>query len=244
LHNLGEKIMKKIVRATLVLALLCAAMSTAMFASDNAYLYLVQGIPGYDYSTSTDPQFPVDVLLNDEICYEHGLAFGILTPGPLTLAAGSYDVKVSVANSTAPCTNSPLVDSTVTLDAGKDVSAVFALSDTGTPTLTTFTNSFYGVPANYGRILFAHAADASALEVVLQNTTTHTSYTYSVNSGALLNATFPAGNYTIEVNQGTTTLVSSTPLDLYSQSVTMLFAVGEANNNTLTLAIKTVRNVI
>ncbi len=107
--------MKKCIRATFVLALLCAALSTAMLASDNAYLYLVQGIPGRDYSNSTDPQFPVDVLINDEICYEHGLAFGAIA-GPLTLAPGSYDVKVSVANSLAPCSNTPLVDSTVTLE--------------------------------------------------------------------------------------------------------------------------------
>jgi hypothetical protein len=236
--------MKKTIRTTLVLALLCAAMSTAMLASDNAYLYLVQGIPGRDYSSTTDPQFPIDVLLNDEVCYEHGLAFGIVTAGPLTLAAGTYDVKVSVANSTAPCTNSPLVDSTITLVSGKNYSAVFELSNTGTPTLTTYANSLSNETANYGRILFAHAADASALTVTLQNTTTQKTYTYSVNPGALLNESLPDGNYTIVVTEGTTTVIPSTALDLSSQSVTLLFAVGEASNNTVNLVTKTIKNVI
>jgi hypothetical protein len=153
-------------------------------------------------------------------------------------------VKVSVANSTAPCTNSPLVDSTITLVSGKNYSAVFELSNTGTPTLTTYANSLSNETANYGRILFAHAADASALTVTLQNTTTQKTYTYSVNPGALLNESLPDGNYTIVVTEGTTTVIPSTALDLSSQSVTLLFAVGEASNNTVNLVTKTIKNVI
>jgi hypothetical protein len=235
--------MKNCVRLTLALALLSVAMSTAMLASDNAYIYLVNGIPGHDYSSATDPQFPVDVLLNDETCYEHGLTFGTIA-GPLTFVPGTYDVKVSVANSLAPCSNAPLLDSSVTLDSGENISAAVALSRTGTLTLSTFTNKFSSVTAGKGRILFAQAADAPAVQVILQNTSTMKLYTYSVNPGALLDEDLPAGNYTIEVNQGTTTLVASTAIDLYSQSVTLLFTVGEASNNTVTLETKTVKDVI
>ncbi len=233
--------MKKCIRATFVLALLCAALSTAMLASDNAYLYLVQGIPGRDYSNSTDPQFPVDVLINDEICYEHGLAFGAIA-GPLTLAPGSYDVKVSVANSLAPCSNTPLVDSTVTLESGKTVSAVLQLSS-GTPALTTYTEDFSSVSANDARILFANSATSPALQVIVQNTSTKKLYVYSVSPGALLDETLPAGHYEVEVNEGTSTLVPSTSVDLYSQAAIMFFAVGEASNNTVDLETKTIRNV-
>jgi hypothetical protein len=235
--------MKNCVRLTTALALLCVAMSTAMLASDNAYMYLVNGIPGRDYSTSTDPQFPIDVLFNDEICYEHGLPFGTIT-GPLTFIPGSYDVKVSLANTLAPCTNSPLVDSTVTADGAQDVLAVVSLSESGTPTLLTFANVFSAVPANTGRVLFVQAADAPAVTVVLTNTTTMKTYTYTANPDALLNESFTPGTYTVQVNQGTTTLVPATTIELYSQSVTMLFAVGEASNNTVNLESKTVRNVI
>jgi hypothetical protein len=235
--------MKSCVRLTTALALLCVAMSTAMLASDNAYMYLVNGIPGRDYSTSTDPQFPIDVLFNDEICYEHGLPFGTIT-GPLTFIPGSYDVKVSLANTLAPCSNSPLVDSTVTADGAQDVLAVVSLSETGTPTLVTFANAFSAVPANTGRVLFVQAADAPAVTVVFTNTTTMKTYTYTANPDALLNESFTPGTYTVQVNQGTTTLVPATTIELYSQSVTMLFAVGEASNNTVNLESKTVRNVI
>lgn len=235
--------MKNCIRLIFALALACAAMSTAALASENAYLYLVQGIPGLDYSSTTDPQFPVDVLINGEVCYAHGLAFGTIE-GPLTLAPGSYDVKISVANSLAPCSESPIVDSSVTLGGGENVSAVFALDSSGTPALETFSNDFAAVPANDARFLFALAADSPAAQVVFQNTTTKKSYTYSASPGTLVKNTLPAGSYTVEVTEGTTTLVSSTPLTLSSQSVTMLFAIGEASNNTVTLETKTVKNVI
>jgi Domain of unknown function (DUF4397) len=231
------------IRLTIALGLLWAAWSTAAFASDNAYLYLIQGVPGRDYSAATDPEFPVDVLINDEVCYEHGLAFGTIS-GPLTLAPGTYDVKVSVANSLAPCTSSPIVASTVTLTSGENVSAVVALGSGGTLTLDTFTNKFTPVAANTGRILFALAAESPAAQVILENTSTKKLYTYSVAAGSLLNVTLPAGTYSVEVNEGTTTIVASTTIELYSQSASMLFAVGEASNDTVTLETKTVRNVI
>jgi hypothetical protein len=235
--------MKNRIRLTLALALLCATMSTAALASENAYLYLVQGVPGLDYSSTTDPEFPIDVLINNEICYVRGLAFGTIN-GPLTLAPGSYDVKVSVANSIAPCSESPIVDSTIALEGGRNVSAVFALDSTGAPALTTFSNSFTAVPSGNARISFALAADSPAVQVILENTTTQKLYTYTANPGTLLNETLPAGNYTVEVNEGTTTLVAATPVSLFSQSVTLLFATGEASNNTVTLETKTIRNVI
>jgi hypothetical protein len=235
--------MKNRIRLTIALALLCAAWSTAALASDTAYLYLVQGVPGRDYSTNTDPEFPVDVLINDEICYEHGLAFGTIS-GPLTLAPGSYDVKVSVANSLAPCSNSPIVDSTVTLNSGENASAVVTLGSGGTLTLDTFTNKFTTVASGSGRILFALAADSPAVQVILENTSTKKLYTYSVNPGSLLDVTLPSDTYSVEVNEGTTTIVPATTIELYSQSAEMLFAVGESSNDTVTLETKTVRNVI
>lgn len=231
------------IRTMIGLAILCAAMSTAALASDNAYMYLVHGVPGLDYATGTDPEFPVDVLINDEVCYVRGLAFGTIS-GPLTLAPGSYDVKVSVANSLAPCSNSPVVDSTVKLESGKNASAVFALDHTGAPALLTFTNNFSAVTPNNARMVFALAADSPAVQVIVENTSTKKLYTYSVNPGSSLSATLPAGVYTVEVNEGTSTLVPSTTIVLDSQSVALLYAVGEASNNTVTLESKTVRDVI
>jgi hypothetical protein len=190
----------------------------------------------------TDPEFPVDVLINDEVCSVHGLSYGAIF-GPLTFVPGTYDIKISVANTLAPCTNSPIVDSSVTLNAARNVSAVLALSG-GTPTLETFTNNFSPVTANNARIQFALAADSPAVQLILQNTSTKKLYTYSVNPKSLLTVTLPAGIYTAEVNEGTTTLVPSTVIGLRLQSVTLMYATGEATNNTVDLETKTVRDVL
>ena len=61
-----------------------------------------------------------DVLINDESCSVRGLAYGAIQ-GPLTFVPGTYDVKISVANSLAPCSNAPIVDSNVTLESGQNV---------------------------------------------------------------------------------------------------------------------------
>ena len=235
--------MKNRIRLVFGLTLLCTTLTTALSASESAYLYLVQGVPGRDNSATTDPQFPVDVLINDETCYVRGLTYGTIQ-GPLTFVPGTYDVKISVANSLAPCRNAPIVDSSVTLDAGQNVSAVFALSSSGAPELTKFTNNFSTVSTNTARIEFALAADSAAVQVTFQNTSTQKTYKYSANPGELLIEILPAGSYTVSVSQGTSTLVPSTALGLSSQSATLLFATGEARNNTVNLQIKTVKDVI
>jgi len=228
------------IRFAFALVLLCAAMSTGALASS---LYLVQGIPGRNYATSTDPAFPLDILLNDEVCYVHGLAFGSIA-GPLTFLPGTYDVKVSIANTLAPCTNSPLIDTTVTIAAESDYSAVLTLNEAGTPTLLTFRNNLSPVAANTARLLFAQAANSPAVQVILQNTATQKLYTHAVKPGALLSVSLPAGIYTVEVKEGTTTLVPSTTVVLNSQSVALLYAVGQASNDTVILETRILRDVI
>ena len=234
--------MKNCIRLILALTLLCPALSTAMLAADNAYLYLLQGIPGRDFSAATDPVFPVDIQIGD-ICYEHGLTYGDIA-GPLTLAPGSYAVAVSVANSLAPCTNTPFTEKTIPLGAGKNVSAVVVLSQTNSPTLLTFTNNFAAVTAGKVRILLAQAVDVPTVQVILENKTTPKTYTYEVKSAALLDVNLPADEYSVQINQGTTTLVSTSLFTLNSQTVLLLYAVGQAGNSTVTLPSRMVRNVV
>jgi hypothetical protein len=232
--------MKNRIRFVFVLALLCAAWSTASFASS---MYVVQGIAGRNFAAATDPAFPVDVLLNDEVCYVHGLPFGSITE-PITFDPGNYNIKVSTANSLAPCTNSPLIDRDVSIEPRTDYSAVIALNGNSKPTLEIFTNNLSPVAANTARLLLAQAAGSPALQVILQNTETKKLYTYSVNAGTLLDVNLPAGAYTIEINQGINTLVPSTKVFLYSQSVMLAYGIGQSSNGTVVLETRQLRDVI
>jgi uncharacterized protein DUF4397 len=232
--------MKNCIRTIFALAILCAALSTASLASS---LYIVQGIPGRDFATLTDPAFPVDILLNDEVCYVHGLAFGSIS-GPLTFDPGTYNVKVSIANTLAPCSNSPLIDRAVTIEPESGSSAVITLSASGTPIMLTFDNTMTAVAPDVARVVLEQAALSGPLQVTLQNTNTQKAYTYTVNRGGVLDATLPAGPYTIVIKQGSTTLVGATTLGLPSQSTTLLYTMGEAANSTVVLESKTVRDVL
>lgn len=243
LHLYMEKIMKitkACIRFTFALALLCAAMSTTALASS---MYLVQGIAGRNYAAVTDPAFPVDVLFNDENCSQHGLPFGGVV-GPFTFFPGTYNVKISIANTLAPCSNTPLIDSEVTIDARSDISVVATLNDAGAPTLLTFTNTLTPVAANVSRVLFAHATNAPPVQIVLQNLTTAKTYTYTVNPGKLLDVNLPADNYSVAINEGATSLVAPTNVTLFSQSVTLLYGIGQSNNNSVVLETKILRDVI
>jgi Domain of unknown function (DUF4397) len=232
--------MKNCIRTIFVLALLVAALSTASFASS---VYFVQGIAGRNFAAATDPAFPVDILLNDTICYARGVAFGAIT-GPVTFLPGTYAVKISIADSLAPCSNTPLIDTKLTIERESDMSAVMTLDESGTPELLTFNNSLAPVTPNLGRVLFALGANSAAVDVVLENTDTKKTFTFAVKPAGLLDVNLPAGAYTIAVNQGTTQLAGPAPLFLASQSVNLIYAIGQASNNTVVLETRTLRDVI
>jgi hypothetical protein len=85
--------MKLRTRVFVQLVALCFVLAAYGFAADNAYLYIVHGIPGRDIADNLNPGFPVDVLISGT-CLARGLTFGNTT-GPLSFSTGTYDVQVS-----------------------------------------------------------------------------------------------------------------------------------------------------
>ena len=151
--------MKLRTRVCFQLAALCFVLAAYSFAADNAYLYIVHGIPGRDIADNVNPGFPIDVLIDGESCLARGLTFDN-TSGPLSFAAGTYRVQISEDNTLAPCTNPVIIlDSEVTLKSGESVSAVAAISG-GEPTLLLFTDNLSPLPPGYGRFVLAQTADA------------------------------------------------------------------------------------
>jgi hypothetical protein len=70
-------------RVVLQLAALCFVPGVYGMAADNAYLYIVHGVPGRDIADNLNPGFPVDVLINGD-CMVRGLTFSN-TAGPVQL---------------------------------------------------------------------------------------------------------------------------------------------------------------
>jgi hypothetical protein len=230
-------------RVVLLLAALCFVLGVNGFAADNAYLYLVHGIPGRDIADNINPGYPVDVLIDGE-CVVRGLTYDN-TSGPLSFAPGTYSVQISESNSLAACTNATVIDSTVTLSAGASVSAVAALSG-GQPALLTFTDNLTPVTPGNARFVFANSADAPALQVTLtqlfvKNPQTFTA-TAKPNAQAVI--TVPYGTYSVTVAAaGSTTVLASEQETLPNQSATFTYAAGQAANNSVGLVNRTVRDV-
>jgi|CZKY01.1.fsa_nt_gi hypothetical protein len=236
--------MKFRTRVVLQLAALLLALGASAFAANDAYLYIVHGIPGRDIADNLNPGLPVDILVNGKSCLVRGLTFGNTT-GPFTLSAGTYEVQISLANTLAPCTNPAVIDSQVTLASGASVSAVAAISG-GQPTLLDFTDNFSPVAPGKARFVFAQSADAPALQATLtQLFVKHPkSFILTANPGEQDTASVPAGTYLVQVVAvGGTTVLASEQVFVADQSATFTYAAGEAANNSVGLINRTIRDV-
>jgi hypothetical protein len=236
--------MKLRTRVVLQLAALCFALGASGFAADDAYLYIVHGIPGRDIADNLNPGLPVDILVNGKSCLVHGLTFGNTT-GPFTLSAGQYDVQISMANTLAPCTNTPMIDSQVTLTAGANVSAVAALSG-GQPALLDFTDNLSPVTPGKARFVFVNSADAPALQATLTQLYVKNpkTFTLTANPDTQAPSIVPAGTYLVQVvAAGSTTVLASEQIGLADQSATFVYAAGQAANNSVGLINRAIRDV-
>jgi Domain of unknown function (DUF4397) len=235
--------MKLRTRVVLPLAALCFVLGTYGFAADNAYLYIVHGIPGRDIADNLNPGFPVDVLI-DGFCQARGLTFGN-TSGPLSFSAGSYSVQISEANTLAPCTNTPLITSQVVLTSGASVSAAAAISG-GQPTLLQFNDNLSPIAPGNARFTFAAAADSPALQATLTQLFVKHPKTFTImsNPGTEQTVVVPGGTYLVQVvAAGSTTVLASEQIGLAGQSAAFTYAAGEAANNSVGLVNRTVRDV-
>jgi hypothetical protein len=236
--------MKLRTRVVLQLAALCLVLGAYGFAADNAYLYIVHGIPGRDVADNLNPGFPIDVLINGDTCLPRDLAYGS-TSGPFSFPEGTYEVLISEANTLAPCTNPPIITSQVTLTSGASVSAVAALSG-GQPTLLKFKDNLSPVAPGNARFVFAQAADAPALEATLTqvNVAKPKTFTVTTTPGQQNSIHVPAGDYLVQVvATGSTTVLAAETIGLANQSATFTYAAGEAANSSLGLINKIVPGV-
>jgi hypothetical protein len=130
----------------------------------------------------------------------------------------------------------------VSLTSGADLTAVFALGESGGPTLETFGNDFQAVAAGKTRLSVDYAGEGSPIQLVVKRANSNTTLKYTINPGGRQQITLPAGIYTIEATVGGVSLASET-IGLPQRSVTLLFAVGNTANESLTFATRTIRDV-
>lgn len=201
--------------AALVVVGVVAAVSVASVlpaAAADGTVYVVHGIPGvtvdvYVNGTKTLPNFAPGTVA-----------------GPLTLPAGTYEVKIYAAGAD-PNSASPVITQSVDLPSGANASLVAGLDASKTPKLFTFVNDVTSAPAGQGRLAVAHTAAAPAVDVLANGKAAFSNLT----NGNEAKADLPAGTISASVvAAGTTSPVLIGPADVpvMANMLTVVYAVG------------------
>lgn len=131
--------------------------------SSDAAVYVVHGINGSDLGL--DMMLPVDVEVSG-MCVLEGFEFREIA-GPLPLPAGSYDIKVRLADEANPCSGGVAIDAPgVGVTAGLNASIVAHLDADANPTASVFVNDVSRAPG-FARIAAHHTADFGAVDILV-----------------------------------------------------------------------------
>ena len=210
--------------AALCLTPLVAAALPAQAASE-ATVSILHAVPGAT----------VDVYANGKAVLT-GFKPGTLTK-PLTLPAGTYDLKVTAAGAGASGKAIMQADG-VEVPGGANVTVVAHLDASGKPELTPFVNDTSMVPAGKARVTVRHVAAAPAVDVRANGTSVFKNLTNPNQATGVV----PAGTVKADVVLAGTGTVSIGPADLTLKegANTIVYAWGSANDKTLQLAVQTI----
>lgn len=220
----------------------CAAVAfTAHAADTNAYLYIAHAAAGRSISTTTNPEFPVDIALGGH-CIAQGVSFGEIR-GPFTLPAGPYSVRVSVADAVNPCGATPNFSSSVSLGAGTTSMGYIGVNNA---------HQLFGAIFAINLNATGTSGLGSSRAVVVNTTPDNLTATLTQGDSKVgdpnsmpLSASFPAGivtttsvipgEYTLTVfPQGSTTAVTTpSEFDIGGRSVIVLLFSGSTADNTV-----------
>jgi hypothetical protein len=181
------------------------------------------------------PNTPVDVCANGKPLLTN-FQPGTLTD-PQNLPAGSYDLKLTAANS--GCGAAAVLEAKgVNVPAGANITVVAHLSESGAPQLTPYVNDVSAVPAGKARLTVRHDAAAPAVDVRAGRTAVITNLT-NPNEKSLVTG---AGTVSADVVLAGTTTVAIGPADvtLKEGTSTIVHAWGSTKDNNLRLAVQTI----
>lgn len=181
------------------------------------------------------PNTPVDVCANGKALLTN-FQPGTLTD-PQSLPAGSYDLKLTAANS--GCGAAAVLEAKgVNVPSGANITVVAHLSASGAPQLTPYVNDVSAVPAGKARLTVRHDAAAPAVDVRAGGTAVITNLT-NPNEKSLVTG---AGTVSADVVLAGTTTVAIGPADvtLKEGTSTIVYAWGSANDKNLKLAVQTI----
>jgi hypothetical protein len=224
--------------ATIVGAL--ALLSTAS-ASDSASVRVAHGIPGQDLGAN--PALPVDVLVNDSICLLEGFTFGEFA-GPVDLAPGTYNIKISLASSPA-CSGTPVIEGDVPFGAGEDATVIAHLSEAGDPTASKFTNDLSRTGSVKSRLTVHHTAAAPTVDVEVRRPSRfgRTLNIDDFSHGDQASAQAWPGRWKVSISPAGSSdpVFGPAPFNAKPFRTYLIYAVGSVDTGSFTLLVEPVR---
>lgn len=228
--------------ATAAAFFLTAAGPSAVHA--DALAYVVHAIPGDD--VGLDPELPVDVSLNGD-CAIPDFRFGQIV-GPVALPAGSYDIEIAPANAGAPCSEAALISAPgVMLEDDVSYSIVAHLTADGAPTASVFVNDTE-TKRRFATVNVFHTAAAPAVDVSLKRDGPWWLRPIKIRdlaNGESASDQIYEGNYAASiVPAGTRDAVfGPVDLELESETVYLVYAVGSLSSKTFTLLVQVAEDI-
>lgn len=222
--------------AVALASFLTPAASPAVAASGLASVYVIHGIPGRDLGLR--PRLPVDIAVNGA-CALQNFKFRDIA-GPLSLPAGTYNLKISLANRHNPCANPPVINADVPFGAGESATVIAHLSENGTPTASKFINDLSPTTgAGNGRVIARHTAAVPTVDLLVrQNRKSPIIATLrNLSNGQQVSAELPIGRkFLVQfAPAGATEAVASTRIEACAGEVAIYHAVGSLKNRTFTV---------
>jgi hypothetical protein len=212
---------------SLVLAVLVAAVPAVFAAPAGAasggVVYVVQGLPGQT----------VDVRVDGKV-----VARGVAA----TKVVGPFSVPAGQRRITAVAGGKTLVDRQIAVKAGTNQDVVIhrPAAPSAPPVITSYPNKLTAVPKDKAAVRVAHTAAVGPADIRVNGKVLFA----NVANGESLDVVVPAGTYTVEiVPAGANGPVVLGPAKLPVQAgyLTRVFAVGEPNSKTMTVAVATLR---
>ncbi|MFK4804650.1 DUF4397 domain-containing protein [Microbacterium sp. ZW CA_36] len=208
-----------------IVAALSVGIPANAATNSNAVLSVLHGIP----------DTPVDVYVNGALTLDD-FQPGDLA-GPLDLPAGAYEVALTATDATDA--SSPVLGPvTLTLESGKNYTAVAHLNESGSPTVTPFVNDTSPTAAGEGRLTVRHVAAAPAVDVLAGGTAVIEGLANPDEASLNL----PAGTIEASVAAAGTTdpVLGPAPVDVQEGVLTIAYAWGSLEDENLALAVQTV----
>lgn len=221
--------------AVALASLLTPVASPAVAASGSASVYVIHGIPGRDLGLR--PRLPVDIAVNGA-CALKNFKFRDIA-GPLSLPAGTYNIKISLANRHNPCGNPPVINADVPFKAGESATVIAHLSADGAPTASKFVNDLSPAKAGNGPVIARHTAAVPTVDLLVrQNRKSPIIATLrNLSNGQQVRAELPIGRkFLVQfAPTGTTQAVAAARIEACEGEVAIYHAVGSLKNRTFTV---------